>query len=92
MTKHPLVRDLPRLEGMTQLGWGGERSPAEGIFASLHAKCVVVDGRHALVTSANSTDRGQTRNLEVGILVEDPSFATTLEAQFASGSWFSRVA
>jgi len=71
---------------------GGREITRRGIFASLHAKCVVVDGRHALVTSANSTDRGQTRNLEVGILVEDPSFATTLEAQFASGSWFSRVA
>lgn len=56
--------------------------PNAGTFASLHAKCVVVDGRSALVTSANFTDRGQNRNIEVGALVEDASFAVALERQF----------
>lgn len=54
----------------------------EGRFASLHAKCVVVDGQCALVTSANFTDRGQNRNIEVGALVEDLRFASALERQF----------
>lgn len=62
--------------------------PEEGVFASLHAKCVVVDGRWVLVTSANFTDRGQTRNLEVGVLLDDAGLARALEAQFAGGEWF----
>lgn len=66
-------------------------TPEKGVFASLHAKCVVVDQRWVFVTSANFTDRGQTRNVEVGIVVEDAGLAAVLEAQFASGDWFSRV-
>jgi phosphatidylserine/phosphatidylglycerophosphate/cardiolipin synthase-like enzyme len=49
---------------------------------SLHAKCIVVDERRALVTSANFTDRGQTRNIEMGVLVDDPSLATRLVHQW----------
>ena len=49
---------------------------------SLHAKCMVVDERRALVTSANFTDRGQTRNLEMGVLIEDPPFASRLVQQW----------
>ncbi len=49
---------------------------------SLHAKCVVVDRRKTLVTSANFTDRGQTRNIEVGVLIEDVAFATRLHEQW----------
>ncbi len=51
-------------------------------YASLHAKCIVVDGARALVGSANFTDRGQTRNIEAGVLVEDARFATELTRQF----------
>jgi PLD-like domain len=65
--------------------------PEEGVFASLHAKCVVVDGRWVFVTSANFTDRGQTRNVEVGVLLEDARLAAVLEAQFVAGEWFTRV-
>jgi phosphatidylserine/phosphatidylglycerophosphate/cardiolipin synthase-like enzyme len=50
------------------------------VYASIHAKCVVVDSRYAFVTSANFTDRGQTRNVEVGLLVEDAHLATQLAA------------
>ncbi len=49
---------------------------------SLHAKCIVVDQRKTLVTSANFTDRGQTRNIEVGVLIEDVAFATRLHEQW----------
>lgn len=62
--------------------------PPEGVFASLHAKCVVVDGRHTLVTSANFTDRGQTRNVEVGVLLDDVALAESIEAQFQPGPHF----
>jgi len=60
------------------------RTAAPGAFVSLHAKCIIVDEAQTLVTSANFTDRGQTRNIEVGVLIEDPSFAARLAAQWLS--------
>jgi phosphatidylserine/phosphatidylglycerophosphate/cardiolipin synthase-like enzyme len=51
-------------------------------WASLHAKCIVVDDERSLITSANFTDRGQTRNIEAGVLVEDPAFAGELSGQW----------
>jgi phosphatidylserine/phosphatidylglycerophosphate/cardiolipin synthase-like enzyme len=49
---------------------------------SLHAKCIVVDDERALITSANFTDRGQTRNVEVGVLIDDAAFAASLAGQW----------
>ncbi|MFO0675874.1 MAG: DISARM system phospholipase D-like protein DrmC [Polyangiaceae bacterium] len=51
-------------------------------WASIHAKCIVVDERWSLVTSANFTDRGQTRNIEVGALLDDKDFAHALVGQW----------
>jgi phosphatidylserine/phosphatidylglycerophosphate/cardiolipin synthase-like enzyme len=51
-------------------------------WASLHAKCVVVDDERAFVTSANFTDRGQTRNIEAGVLIEDRAFSEELGGQW----------
>lgn len=51
-------------------------------WASLHAKCVVVDDERTLITSANFTERGQTRNIEAGVLIEDRAFAEELSAQW----------
>jgi phosphatidylserine/phosphatidylglycerophosphate/cardiolipin synthase-like enzyme len=48
------------------------------VYASMHAKCIVVDDARALVTSANFTSRAQSRNIEVGVLLEDAAFATEL--------------
>jgi len=50
--------------------------------ASMHAKCVIVDHEHALITSANFTDRGQSRNIEVGVRIHDAHFAKQLEQQW----------
>lgn len=50
--------------------------------ASLHAKCVVVDDRRALVTSANLTGRAHDRNIELGLLVDDPTLGARLTAQW----------
>jgi phosphatidylserine/phosphatidylglycerophosphate/cardiolipin synthase-like enzyme len=58
------------------------RQTAEREFVSLHAKCVVVDEREVLLTSANFTNRGQTRNIELGVRIEDPGFATAVAAQW----------
>lgn len=55
---------------------------AHGSKRSMHAKCVVVDGRHVLVGSANFTRRGHTRNVEVGVRLDDPELAAVLTAQF----------
>ena len=53
---------------------------------SLHAKCVIVDGRVAMVGSANFTDRGQSRNIEVGARIEDRGFAEALVGQFRAAT------
>jgi phosphatidylserine/phosphatidylglycerophosphate/cardiolipin synthase-like enzyme len=58
------------------------RTIAANSYVSLHAKCIVVDDRWALVTSANFTDRGQTRNIEAGVLIEDFGFAVALARQW----------
>lgn len=50
--------------------------------AVLHAKCIVVDDRQALVTSANLTEAAYYRNIECGVLVTDGLFATALGDQF----------
>jgi phosphatidylserine/phosphatidylglycerophosphate/cardiolipin synthase-like enzyme len=49
---------------------------------NMHAKCVVVDGECALVTSANFTLRAQEQNTECGVLLEDPTFAHHLARQW----------
>ena len=49
---------------------------------TLHAKCVVVDGRWALVTSANFTEAAQERNIEAGVVLDHPRLAETLVARF----------
>lgn len=49
-------------------------------YSSLHAKCVTVDAERAFVSSANFTGRGQDRNIEVGLLLDDARFAQDLDA------------
>lgn len=53
-------------------------------YCSLHAKCVSVDGERAFVSSANFTMRAHERNIEVGVLLHDPTFAAQLERQWMS--------
>jgi phosphatidylserine/phosphatidylglycerophosphate/cardiolipin synthase-like enzyme len=72
--------------------WPGERlptvyydpralAPPGGPRACLHAKCVVIDATRAFVTSANFTEAAQMRNIEAGVLVDDPSFARHVNGQ-----------
>jgi phosphatidylserine/phosphatidylglycerophosphate/cardiolipin synthase-like enzyme len=42
---------------------------------SLHAKCVVVDGKEVFVSSANFTEAAQQRNLEIGVLIHSAQVA-----------------
>jgi phosphatidylserine/phosphatidylglycerophosphate/cardiolipin synthase-like enzyme len=50
--------------------------------ASLHAKCVVADGRDVFVSSANFTEAGQTKNIELGVLVSSPVLAERIAGFF----------
>lgn len=52
--------------------------------ASLHAKCVVVDGVRAFVSSANFTEAAQERNVEIGVLIESKPVAAELDCYFGT--------
>ncbi len=80
-------------ERLRRVEWSGRRFPQ--VFydprslssnakqrSALHAKCVVVDGALAFVSSANFTRAAQVRNIEVGVVVRERSFAERLVAQF----------
>lgn len=62
------------------------RTAGPGASVIFHAKCVVVDEHRSLVTSANFTYSGQSQNVEVGVLLEDASFAKTLAAQLGAAT------
>ncbi len=55
-----------------------------GAYCSLHAKCVAVDSRRAFISSANFTLRAHDRNIETGVLIDDPHFAQQLDRQWMS--------
>ena len=56
------------------------RDPA--LRASMHAKCVIVDRRICLITSANFTPAAQERNIEIGVLVRDAEQIRRLSEYF----------
>lgn len=57
-------------------------SQTRGPRACLHAKCLIVDDERRLVTSANFTAAAMDRNIEAGVIVHDPGFASRLRSQF----------
>lgn len=58
--------------------------PPEGKYGLQHSKVVVVDSTLALVTSANFSNAAAHGNLEAGVLIRDPLFASKLRQRFAS--------
>ena len=50
--------------------------------ASLHAKCVIVDRRAALVTSANFTEAAHRKNIETGVLIRYEPLVLRLHGYF----------
>ncbi|QDT62492.1 hypothetical protein SV7mr_50400 [Stieleria bergensis] len=52
------------------------------VRSSLHAKCVVVDREQVFVSSANFTEAGQQRNIEVGLRIEQHALAEKLTMHF----------
>ena len=59
-------------------------APTRHTASAMHAKCVVVDGFEALVTSANFTEAAQIRNIELGLLIQSSVVAGRIEAHFRS--------
>ena len=49
---------------------------------SMHAKCMVADGLHALIGSANFTRRAAQDNLEVGVVIHEREFVQKLLGQW----------
>lgn len=58
--------------------------PTGRTTSSMHAKCVVIDGAEALVTSANFTEAAQERNIELGLLVDSQPVVRRIEEHFLS--------
>jgi phosphatidylserine/phosphatidylglycerophosphate/cardiolipin synthase-like enzyme len=54
----------------------------EPVRSSLHAKCVVVDAERVFVSSANFTEAGQQRNIEVGLNIHSEWLAKRLIRHF----------
>ena len=52
--------------------------------SSLHAKCLIVDRREALVTSANFTEAAQRRNVETGVIVRHQPMVERLAGYFVA--------
>lgn len=51
-------------------------------YYSLQPKCVIVDMVKAYVSSANFTQPGHGRNFEVGVMIEEPTFARSFGGQW----------
>lgn len=58
--------------------------PPNRQYGLQHSKVVIVDSALALVTSANFSDAAAHRNLEAGVLIRDPLFASKLRQRFTS--------
>lgn len=62
---------------------GPEKTP--DLPACQHAKCILVDGSTAFLTSANFTESAHERNIELGVLFRDnPRVAESIRSKFAS--------
>lgn len=84
---------IHRFSQQFRQSWPGDRLPtvfydpraleiSASTKACLHAKCVVVDHLKTLITSANFTEAAHHRNIEAGVLIENPGLAKSLIAQF----------
>lgn len=88
----PVQTALERLRSGFLKEWPGPRLPAvyydpralqdSHTRAVMHAKCILVDDRAALVTSANLTGAAHNRNIEVGLLTHQREVVARLRGQF----------
>lgn len=82
----------PKMNGGKTAGWlqqklvgarflGFKPGPNGGIQ---HSKVVIVDSRIAFITSANLSEAAHEKNLETGVIIRDPEFASGLRQRFSA--------
>lgn len=49
-----------------------------------HSKVVIVDSSAVLITSANLSEAAHEKNLEAGVIIRDPAFASNVRQRYAS--------
>jgi phosphatidylserine/phosphatidylglycerophosphate/cardiolipin synthase-like enzyme len=54
-----------------------------GKYGSMHAKCLVVDGEAALLSSANLTDYALELNMELGLLIRGGTIPVRMASHFS---------
>ena len=75
-------RVAKELVGATIYVWPLEkRDTGAGGFSSMHAKCVVADGKRAFLTSANLTSAAMDKNIETGVLAHGGAVPAMLSRQ-----------
>jgi cardiolipin synthase len=75
-------RVAKELVGATIYVWPLEkRDTGAGGFPSMHAKCVVADGKRAFLTSANLTSAAMDKNIETGVLTVGGNVPSMLSRQ-----------
>jgi phosphatidylserine/phosphatidylglycerophosphate/cardiolipin synthase-like enzyme len=75
---------VDRVPKATIYYWPIEKRQAsrQGAKGILHAKCLICDGEHALVSSANLTDQGLESNMELGLVLHGGDAPKRLAAHF----------
>jgi len=77
-----LSSDIP---GLTLYVWPREkRESTNGIFARVHAKCIVADQSSAFLTSANLTSAALDKNIEIGVNIKGGSVPPSIYQQLIS--------
>lgn len=72
----PGAAAFAHVEGIVRWRWPAANRQAGAV---LHAKALVIDGRRALIGSANLTGKALAANIEAGVLVNDARVAGALE-------------
>ena len=65
--KQPSVKKIIRNNWDSDITFPKIYTYDDGQKSSLHAKVLIIDSKEILITSANMTGRGMTRNLEMGV-------------------------
>ncbi|MEQ8837372.1 DISARM system phospholipase D-like protein DrmC [Haliea sp.] len=75
-------RVAKELVGATVYVWPlDKRDYGAGGYPSMHAKCVVADGKRAFLTSANLTSAAMDKNIETGVLATGGNVPSTISRQ-----------
>jgi len=88
-THWPHEAPMPQMYCREQILGGPNGKPG-----SLHAKCIAVDSERVFVSSANFSEAGQDRNIEVGLLVRSSVISERLTRFFealADAGFFLRA-